>query len=485
MIDNNVGAGILSIITESLYDNPIVVFREYVQNSVDSILRSGNQDNSVIKIWHSNKSLFFLDNGNGIEPDRFRNEMRKIGASSKKRQKNLGYKGIGRLSGVPYCEKLYFINIYDYSSRKAQLYSIDGTIYEQVKNDDNYSSLSFSELMDKIEEYKKELNIDKSFRFFEEINKYSDVLETANNGFFVVLENISEVLNNTICEDDFFINLQWLLPVDFEKELYESKQKELFNELIEKTESHDPYIKFCNIFYNDKQIFRPIKKEMFRDYVCKSNYRYAIGFHSFNGDRIKIDNANIFTGIRIYIDNMLLCTEDELLRSLDNYGLLSHTLNGQMQSVRGIGAMIYITDKVNISANARRTFIEVTDNDSLEFLRLLAEFVNTIYDTRYSLSNYVSAKVKQESDVKKLEVLKNEALSGLKKLAKEDIELTKEDDKAEFEKMSELDKKKVIKNRISMALEKKVKLYIKELKNTNYENAEQLFFEWLLKEYSK
>lgn len=485
MIENNVGAGILSIITESLYDNPIVVFREYVQNSVDSILRSDNQDNGVIKIWHSKKSLFFLDNGNGIEPSKFYDEMRKIGASSKKRQKNLGYKGIGRLSGVPYCDKLYFINIYDYSLNKAQLYSIDEIVYEQVKNNDNYSSMSFSELMNKIEEYNNEISIDKGFRFFDEINKYDDVLRKTNNGFLVILENISEVLNNTICEDDFFINLQWLLPVDFEKELYDSKQKELFYELTEGTKSHDPYIKFCNIFYNDKQIFRPIKKEMFRDYVCKSNYGYAIGFHSFNGDRIRIDNSNAFTGIRMYIDNMLLCTEDELLRSLDNYGLLSHTLNGQMQSVRGIGAMIYITDKVNISANARRTFIEVTDNDSLEFLRLLAEFVNTIYDTRYSLSNYVSAKVKQESNVEKLEVLKNEALNGLKKLAKEDIELAKEDDKAEFEKMPELDKKKIIKNRISKAVEKKIKLYIKNLKNTDYEQAEQLFFEWLLKEYSK
>ena len=28
----SVGAGIISIITESLYDKPIVVFREYVKN---------------------------------------------------------------------------------------------------------------------------------------------------------------------------------------------------------------------------------------------------------------------------------------------------------------------------------------------------------------------------------------------------------------------------------------------------------------------
>ena len=61
-----------------------------------------------------------------------------------------------------------------------------------------------------------------------------------------------------------------------------------------------------------------------------------------------IENDNDFKGIRIYIDNMLLCDEKELLQALAHYGLLSHTINGQLQSVRGIGAIIYITDKVNI-----------------------------------------------------------------------------------------------------------------------------------------
>ena len=39
MSNNYVGAGILNIITESLYDNPIVVFREYVQTPSILFLR--------------------------------------------------------------------------------------------------------------------------------------------------------------------------------------------------------------------------------------------------------------------------------------------------------------------------------------------------------------------------------------------------------------------------------------------------------------
>ena len=114
MSNNYVGAGILNIITESLYDNPIVVFREYVQNSVDSIFKETDRNNYEIKIWYDGNDLCFLDNGKGIDSDFFFDEMIKIGNSSKKKSKNLGYKGIGRLSGVPYCQKLTFINITNY-----------------------------------------------------------------------------------------------------------------------------------------------------------------------------------------------------------------------------------------------------------------------------------------------------------------------------------------------------------------------------------
>ena len=56
----NVGAGIVEIITESLYDKPIVIFREYVQNSVDSITKA-NHDNMTadlsIRIWKEQDTL--------------------------------------------------------------------------------------------------------------------------------------------------------------------------------------------------------------------------------------------------------------------------------------------------------------------------------------------------------------------------------------------------------------------------------------------
>jgi hypothetical protein len=297
----------------------------------------------------------------------------------------------------------------------------------------------------------------------------------------VLLRDISMVLNNTIENEGFFQELQWLLPVDFYDDLYNSDKSELFKELTTDNIEGVVPARHCKIYYNDTPIFRPIKREMLRDYVCKNNFKYAVGFHTFKGDKIVIDKNNSFSGIRIYIDNMLLCDENELLQSLDHYGLLAHTSNGQLQSVRGIGAMIYITDKVNISANARRTFIEVTDNDSLEFLKMLAEFVNTIYDTRYALSNYISAKSKQQAGQERLQQLRTIALDNLRKLAKENVELAsdEEENKNDFANMSITEKKKTIKKEISANLNLKLKEYIKQLDVLELENAFRNFVDWL------
>ena len=480
MSNNYVGAGILNIITESLYDNPIVVFREYVQNSVDSIFRESHQDDYEIKIWCDGNDLCFLDNGRGIDTQKFNDEMIKIGDSSKKKTRNLGYKGIGRLSGVPYCKKLTFINISNYASMEVQYYSIDGVKYEELRAKGEDKGIGFEEMMRIIGDSFSQKQKDLIAPYQDKIHKYKNLLEKTNSGFLVILEDISTVLSNTIENEDFFENLQWLLPVDFDQDLYSSKDVELFKEFTERDNDNLPIISFCRIAFNDAPIYRPIKRDMLRDYLCRNNFKYAIGFHTFNRSKIVIDRKNIFTGIRIYIDNMLLCTEDELLRSLDNYGLLTHTLNGQLQSVRGIGAIIYITDKVNISANARRTFIEVTDSDSIEFLKLIAEFVNTIYDTRYALSYYMNAKDKHTQDTENVMKLKENALNHLKKLAKENIELP--DDDAEitaFETLSIPEKKRMIKKNISQSIDIKLKNYLSQLNVFDLENSYKKFIEWL------
>ena len=476
---SEVGSGIINIITESLYDNPIVVFREYVQNSVDSIFKSNNNIESDIKIFYENNCLYFADNGNGIEKDLFAEQMGRIANSNKVKTKNIGYKGIGRLSGLPYCDSLNFINIIDYKQNDFQTYCLDGKKYTEEKNSEDIQNLSVEDFLNMLSENSsKFLNLNNCVTI---PSKVKEFYQKYNKGFLVIMENISAVLKNTINSDKFVTNLSWLLPVDFEPELYErdSQIGRIVSSLKANNEEGSA-TRSCNISYNNKKILRPIKRKDFRSTVFENDFEYAVGMITFNGQKIQIDKGNSFSGIKIYIDNMLLCDESELIPALDNYGLLTHSINGMIQTVRGIGAMIYITDKVNISANARRTFIEITDYDSLMFLNYLAEFVNDLYDVRYALSNYASALRNTAKDPQDIEKMKSRALTTLGKLVNNKVKIEEISLNNPMLELSESEKKAIIKKSITAKISKQLRDYLKQCDVDDMESCYEKFIEWLI-----
>lgn len=477
---SRIGSGIINVITESLYDNPIVVFREYVQNSVDSLYKSSALEDRDIQIYLKNNSLYFADNGDGIEEELFATQMGGIADSDKVKQKNLGYKGIGRLSGLPYCECLTFININDYRQDKFQQYSLDGKKYSEEKNTEQTQNLSVEEFLKLLSEGGERANsIDEVVEPVDELKVY---FAKYNKGFLVVMENISPVLRNTIESDKFENNLSWLLPVDFKSEIYDAGEEigKIIRDLKCDNKEGAP-ARSCSIFYNGEKILRPIRIENFRNTVFKNDFEYAVGLITFNGQKIQIDKNNDFSGIRIYIDNMLLCDESELIPALANYGFLNYSINGTIQAVRGIGALIYITDKTNISANARRTFIEITDNESLEFLRYLAAFVNDIYDTRYALSDYASVlkdNTKSREDVDKK---KDIALSALCKFVSEKVAVEEIEYQTDLDNLSVQEKRVIIKKSITSRIGKELKVFIKQCDVNNPESSYEEFLNWIEK----
>lgn len=481
MKNENVGAGILNIITESLYDKPIVVFREYVQNSVDSFLKTMNsidKNELCCKIWVENKNLFFLDNGNGINQMEFLQEMQQIAYSSKRRTINIGYKGIGRLSGISYCRELIFVNIVSFKKSEYQIYTIDCEKYNDIKKNNEFSMLSFSDLMKSIGEFDETQNIDP--HILSELSKYRNIFKIQDKGFLVMLKGINDILNQTVLSKEIYTELGWLLPVNFKKEIYEIEESALFEDITQaKQNGNIPAVSF-NIEYNNTPIERPIEGGMLRYYTCKCDMQYAIGFHSFRRDKIAVEKGNSFSGIRMYIDNMLLCDETEIIPILQKYGMIEHTTNELVQSVKGIGAIIYITDKVNISANARRTFIEITDGDSIAFLERLAEFIERIYKARYALSKYSSGKKNIELETEKLNQLRDAANEALMALATEQINIDNSDDeKTEFNNLSENEKKQIIKKKITKNINDQIKSYLLQTTTFDYENAYEDFKIWI------
>lgn len=110
-----IGKYTLESLTNGMYSNPQDLFREYIQNSVDSIdeaIRDGiiikSQAEIQININKNQKSIDVSDNGKGISTHNAEKYLLDIGNSRKDMSQSRGFRGIGRLSGLGYCDKLIF-----------------------------------------------------------------------------------------------------------------------------------------------------------------------------------------------------------------------------------------------------------------------------------------------------------------------------------------------------------------------------------------
>jgi molecular chaperone HtpG len=104
-----VGGELLRLLTAGMYDNPLVVYREYVQNSADSIAAQGANAGSVrITIDPGRSRITILDDGTGLASSEAVHRLTDLGCSPKDLSIDRGFRGIGRLSGLAFAEELHF-----------------------------------------------------------------------------------------------------------------------------------------------------------------------------------------------------------------------------------------------------------------------------------------------------------------------------------------------------------------------------------------
>lgn len=103
----------MKICMGDLYPNPLVVFREYVQNSCDSLHdaeRDGlitDPQQKIISISILSHSITIHDRGTGVKLDDVKRHLIDLSYSSKG-EESIGQYGIGRFTGAKYCDELVF-----------------------------------------------------------------------------------------------------------------------------------------------------------------------------------------------------------------------------------------------------------------------------------------------------------------------------------------------------------------------------------------
>lgn len=110
------GKFLLEILTKGMYSNPMHVYREYIQNSTDSIdkaiadgVLNASEAAIHIQIDSTKRKITIRDNGCGISVEKARETLLNIGHSDKNGVDERGFRGIGRLAGLAYAEEVQFI----------------------------------------------------------------------------------------------------------------------------------------------------------------------------------------------------------------------------------------------------------------------------------------------------------------------------------------------------------------------------------------
>lgn len=109
------GKQLLDLVAAGMYSNPLMVMREYVQNATDSLdqaissgLISECDARIAVTVEGQTRTISIEDNGVGVPQNTIQRTLLSIGASQKSQITNRGFRGIGRLGGLGYCDKLVF-----------------------------------------------------------------------------------------------------------------------------------------------------------------------------------------------------------------------------------------------------------------------------------------------------------------------------------------------------------------------------------------
>lgn len=166
-----VGKDILELLANAMYVDPLTVYREYVQNSADSIDEaraaglSLDDPHITIHLDHAARAIRIRDNGESIPNSQFVKRITAIGASHKRGTTLRGFRGVGRLSGLGYCQELIFRGKAEGDAKVVEISWNSRALKEKIR-DVSYTG-SLIDIIREVVSFKELPAADKSERFFE------------------------------------------------------------------------------------------------------------------------------------------------------------------------------------------------------------------------------------------------------------------------------------------------------------------------------
>ena len=237
-----IGKYILDTLSIGMYNHPLMLIREYIQNSsdaIDEICKAGKlkkEDAKIeININGQTEAVVIKDNGIGVPAEKAWNTLFNIGLSSKRIDTNRGFRGIGRLGGLGYCKRLRFVT----KAKGEKIYS--ESIWDCEKMRELVGNNTVSDASDIIGDVTQ---------FYQ--HKYNK--DTDDHFFIVEMNNVRSSRDMLIDVPIVSTYLSEVAPVPFNHFEFSYSEK-IEKELKSKVPNYETY----KIFVNGKQIFKPYK----------------------------------------------------------------------------------------------------------------------------------------------------------------------------------------------------------------------------------
>lgn len=364
-----VGKYTLESLTTGMYSNPLIIYREYIQNSVDALdcaienkILDEKDAQITITINTERKEVIVYDNGIGLSTEKAPSTLLNIGNSEKRSTNNRGFRGIGRLGGMSYCDKLIFTTSFKGEDKKTVI-TYDCKKLKELLIPGQYDEYDLERVLKEITTTSIEKdNIDEHYFCvkLEEISDTSILLK-----YDIVMSYITEVAPLNYLRNEF-------TKVDTIDRLFD--RRNLHNEsfkivLSENDKNHTELFKpYKDVFYadrNKKREDRIIRIKTFE--IRNKRHLYAVGWYADCKWLGSLSQAEV-SGLRVRKGNILIGDSKTL-----NDVFKETRFNGWVQ-----GEVFVVSDR--LIPNARRDDFEKND-DYYCFIESLKNTVGTVIST--------------------------------------------------------------------------------------------------------
>jgi molecular chaperone HtpG len=142
-----VGKDILELLSTSMYVDPMSMYREYIQNCADAVELAQSAGGlhepgrAEIRMDQSTRTVFIRDNGCGVGKEQFVHQLTALGGSKKRGTRARGFRGVGRLAGLAFCQELIFRSRQDGENTVHELRWDSREVRSLLRSADNSSDL--------------------------------------------------------------------------------------------------------------------------------------------------------------------------------------------------------------------------------------------------------------------------------------------------------------------------------------------------------